>query len=94
MIWQHSLTQRFGFRAGIDELAWPLASIGGFELSFSRPAKGAGDISLWAQLSESELVLSSDRFTSELLDWFRQIAAGLSKMFPERVIESDHGYDA
>ena len=94
VIWQHSLTQRFGFRAGIDELAWPLASIGGFELSFSRPAKGGGDIALWAQCGRSELVLSSDRFTPELLEWFRPIAAGLVKMFPDRVVEKDHGYDA
>ena len=48
VIWRHSPTQSFGFCSGIDELAWQLASIGSFVLSFSRPAKGSGDIALWA----------------------------------------------
>jgi len=94
VLWQHPPTQSFGFRAGIDELAWQLASIGSFELSFSRPAKGGGDVVLWVQLGKSELVLSSDRFTPELLDWFRPVAAGLTEIFPGRVLERDNGYDA
>ena len=94
VIWQHPATQSFGFRAGIDELTWQLDRIGGFELSFSRPAKGGGDIALWVQLGKPELVLSSDRFLPELLDWFRPIAAGLTEMFPDRVLERDYGYDA
>jgi hypothetical protein len=94
VVWQHSPTQSFGFRAGIDELTWQLDRIGGFELSFSRPAKGGGNIALWVQLGKSELVLSSDRFTPELLGWFRPIAAGLTEMFPDRVLERDYGYDA
>jgi hypothetical protein len=94
VIWQHSPTQSFGFRAGIDELAWQFASIGGFELSFSRPAKGGGDVALWVQRGKPELVLSSDRFTPELLDWFRPVATGLTGIFPDRILERDHGYDA
>jgi hypothetical protein len=94
VIWQHLPTQRFGFRAGIDELTWPLDQISGFELSFCRPAKGSGDVSLWARRSQLELVLSSDRFTPELRDWFRPIAATLAEMFPDKVTERDCGYDA
>ena len=59
-----------------------------------RVAKGGGDVVLWVQLGKSELVLSSDRFTPELLDWFRPVAAGLTEIFPGRVLERDNGYDA
>ena len=97
VIWQSAGIGRFGFRAGIDELTWDLQQVDAIELSFCRPAKGAGDISLYVHerhAASSELALSSDRFEPALLDWFRSILAVLMEMFPDKVRERDDGYDA
>ena len=91
VIWRASGSGRFGFRAGIDEFASHLDNFGGFELRYTRPAKGSGGISLCVG---RETVFSTDRFSDDLLAWFRQINKVLSQIFPEAVSEKDCGYDA
>ena len=97
VVWRSLAVGRFGFRAGIDEVAWELPRVRSIELSFCRPAKGAGSVLLYVHEQPAhgvELALSSDRFEPALLNWFRPILALLIQMFPERVTERDNGYDA
>jgi hypothetical protein len=91
VIWRAVGSERFGFRAGIDEFASRMGDFGGFELGYTRPAKGSG--SIWLRKG-SETVFSTDRFSDDLLGWFRQITTVLSQIFPDAVIEKDYGYDA
>jgi hypothetical protein len=97
VVWRSAAAGRFGFRAGIDELAWDVSKMGSIELTFCRPAKGAGEILLYVHeqpAARLELALSSNRFEPGLLDWFRPVLTILNLMFPQRVTERDHGYDA
>jgi|SRR5688572_15468482 len=97
VVWRSPALARFGFRAGIDELAWDLPRVNSIELTFCRPAKGAGSVLLYVHEQRAcgiELALSSDRFEPALLDWFRPILLLLTGMFPQRVTERDDGYDA
>ena len=91
VIWRAAASERFGFRAGIDEFASRTDDFDGFELGYTRPAKGSG--SIWL-CTGKETVFSTDRFSDDLLVWFRQIATVLSQIFPDAVSEKDHGYDA
>jgi hypothetical protein len=94
VVWYHAATVRFGFKTGIDEVAWPRERLSRFELSFCRPAKGLGYVWLSVHDFQKEgSVLSSDHFTPELLEWFRSLSLVLSGMFSVEVIEEDCGAD-
>src|SRR6478609_8659221 len=74
VLWRSLAQGRFGFRAGIDELAWELPQVRSIEFSFCRPAKGGGNIVLCVHQPQArgvQLAFSSDRFEPALLDWFR-----------------------
>lgn len=97
VIWRSLASGRFGFRAGIDELAWELSQVRSIEFAFCRPAKGGGSVLLYVHEQQGrgvELAISSDRFEPALLDWFRPILRLLTEMFPDRVTERDDGCDA
>jgi hypothetical protein len=97
VVWRSLAGGRFGFRAGIDELAWKLPQIRSIEFAFCRPAKGGGNVLLYVHEQHArgvELAFSSDRFDPALLDWFRPTLRLLTEMFPEKVTERDDGYDA
>lgn len=91
VIWRTTDFKRFGVRAGIDEFACRTDDCGRFEFGYTQPAKGAGNI--WLCTSK-ETILSADRFSPDLLTWFKQIASILNQMFPNAVVEKDNGYDA
>jgi hypothetical protein len=91
VIWRTLDSGRFGFRAGIDEFASRTDDFEGFELGYTRPAKGSG--SIWLGTGK-KTVFSTDRFSDDLLGWFRTVTAVLEKMFPDMIVEKDHGYDA
>ena len=88
VIWRVSGSQRFGFRAGIDEFACRTEDFERFELAFTRPAKGPGCIRL---CTSRETIFSADRFSDDLLAWLRHIGAVLGQMFPNTVVEKDCG---
>jgi hypothetical protein len=98
VVWRSVALGRFGFRAGIDELAWDLPQVRSIEFAYCRPAKGGGNALLYVVHEQPvgglELALSSNRFEPALLDWFRPIMRLLTGMFPGRVTERDDGYDA
>ncbi len=97
VVWRSSTAALWGFKSGIDELVWNTSQPFAFELRYCRPGKGKGNISLslWKESAGSDqIVLLSNRFHQESLDWFRLIAATLSKMLPNKVTEHDEGYDA
>ena len=97
VVWRSSAADRLGFKSGIDEWAWNTCQPIAFELHFCRPGKGPGNIALSVVepfIDKTQLVLLSDRFDQASLDWFRLVAASLSKMFPNKITEHDDGYDA
>jgi hypothetical protein len=96
VIWRCADLERFGIRAGIDELAWELPRIDKIEFSFSRPAKGAGYLSLDVREKpghHSKCAISADQFDAALLNWFRPLVTLLTDMFPGEMTERDEGYD-
>ncbi|WP_425397010.1 hypothetical protein [Aeoliella sp.] len=89
--WVSPNDDRFGLIAGIDEATWHSSTVREIELAYSKPAKGRGNIQIDVN---GEVALSSDGFSPERLQWFRQVHGWLADLFPDATRDTDLGMDA
>ena len=88
-----------GVRAGIDEVAWELASGPGasVELEFGRPARGSGYLVLSyvpGAHARPVVIVQANRFDEDHLAWFEGLQTALAEVTRARTRVVDAGADA
>ena len=86
-----------GVIVGITERTWQTNDVDGFILSFSRPAKGGGRVSISIEANgiawPRQFITSSKSFSEEQLTWSRTLLNTLKEL-GFKTQEKDEGYDA
>jgi hypothetical protein len=86
-----------GVIIGITERTWQTKDVTSFILCYSRPAKGAGSVSITIEANDiswpNQFITSSKNFSEELLVWSRSLMNALNNL-GFNTQEKDEGHDA
>jgi hypothetical protein len=86
-----------GIMLGITERTWKENQLESIELSFIKPEKGAGDVTITAKSSGDKwpdmFIITTKSYDENILTWCRQLLKTLEKV-EINTIETDNGMDA